>query len=109
MKDNPILSAALSVAADHYNVRKEELCYPLDKAFSDRLIDERNKKVMLARGAYLHIATTYNITSLSAADYIGLNAGNATTYRQRFQSQMKPSEQLSLFDKVGKRIQLKTK
>ncbi len=101
---NPILDAALSVAADHYKVTQKHMKETLTAGKGNK-----HESVILARGAYIYIANMYGIASGVSADYIGLNRGNATTNRQRFEKEMKPKEQLSLFDKVGKRIQLKTK
>ena len=103
MEDNPILTAALSVVAAHYNLKQEDLKRTLSPGPG-----KDKATIILARGAFLYIANMYGLTSSSASRYIDLNRGNANTYHKKFLAATKWADQAKLMSRVGKAISTKT-
>ena len=101
MEDNPILTAALSVAAEHYRISKEDLKKTLQPG------PGKDKAVIIeARGAFIYMVTMYGLSIAAAARFIDLNRGNAATYKKKFLDASKFVIQARLMSRVAARIQM---
>ncbi len=98
MERRTILQACLSAAARYYRV-------PMSEVKDERNRGERmGEEARTARAAYLWLAKRLGLSGYSAAEFIGMNKGNATTYRKAFERQITKGQKDDLFEMVDKRI-----
>ena len=94
-----IFESVLKIVSAHYEFNEADL-----KAKHYKGGNEKRERLKMARGAFVYLSASFGLYLTDAAEFLGANVGNLSTYKNYFLKKTSFAKQAKLMTKISREV-----